>query len=58
VLNDDKFTDLEDRIQFECAQIINMHIITHNIADFLNSPIPVILPEDFLKVIEEQQKHA
>ena len=26
------------------------------IADFSNSPIPVISPEDFLIIIEEQQK--
>ena len=56
-LNNDEFTDLEDRVQLECAQTINAHyIITRNIADFPNSPIPVILPEDFLKIIEEQQK--
>jgi predicted nucleic acid-binding protein len=55
-LNNDDFIDLEDRIQFECAQIINAHyIITRNIDDFPNSPIPVILPENFLKIIEEQQ---
>jgi predicted nucleic acid-binding protein len=47
-LNNDEFTDLEDRMQFECAQIINAHyIITRNIADFPNSPIPAVLPEDF-----------
>jgi len=58
-LNNDEFTDLEDRIQFECAQIINArYIITRNIVDFPNSSIPVILPEDFLKIIEEQQKQA
>jgi len=55
-LSNDEFTDLEDRIQFECAQTINAHyIITRNIADFPNSSIPVILPEDFLKIIEEQK---
>jgi len=32
------------------------YIITRNINDFRNSPIPVILPKDFLKIIEEQQK--
>jgi len=53
-LNDNEFTDLEDRIQLECAQIINVnYIITRNITDFLHSPIPVILPEDFLKIIEK-----
>jgi predicted nucleic acid-binding protein len=53
-LNDNEFTDLEDRIQLECAQIINAnYIITRNIADFPHSPIPIILPEDFLKIIED-----
>jgi len=53
-LNNNDFTDLEDRIQFECAQVINaQYIITRNIADFPNSPISFILPEDFLKIIEE-----
>jgi len=38
------------------TNIINAHyIITRNIADFPNSPIPVILPEDFLRIIGEQQ---
>jgi len=56
-LNDNEFTDLEDRIQFECAKVINAnYIITRNITDFSTSPIPVILPEDFLKIIEE--KHS
>ena len=56
-LTNDEFTDFEDRLQFECAQTINAHyIITRNIADFPNSPIPVILPEDFLKIIEEQMQ--
>jgi len=51
-LNDNEFTDLEDRIQFECAQSINAHyIVTRNISDFPNSSIPIILPEDFLKLM-------
>ena len=51
-LNDNEFKDLEDRIQFESAQIINAHyIITRNIDDFPHSSIPVILPEDFLKIM-------
>jgi len=54
-LNNNEFTDLEDRIQFECAQDINaQYIITRNVVDFPNSTIPVILPEDFLRIIEEQ----
>jgi len=55
-LSNDEFTDLEDCIQFECAQTINaQYIITRNIADFPNSSIPAISPEDFLKIIEEQK---
>jgi hypothetical protein len=58
-LNNDEFMDLEDRVQFECAKIINArYIITRNIADYPNSPISAILPEDFLKIIEERQIHA
>jgi len=54
-LNNNDFTDLEDCIQFECAKVINtQYIITRNAADFPNSSIPVILPEDFLKIIKEQ----
>jgi len=56
-LNDETFDDLEDRLQYECAQYINAeYIITRNINDFTNSPIPAISPKDFLKIIEEQQK--
>ncbi|MCL2763179.1 MAG: PIN domain-containing protein [Treponema sp.] len=55
-LNNKEFIDLEDSLQFECAQMINAdYIVTRNIADFPNSPIPVILPEDFLKIIKEQK---
>ena len=54
-LTDEEYIDFEDRLQFECARTVNAdYIITRNIDDFPNSPIPVILPEDFLKIIEEQ----
>jgi len=47
------FSDLEDRLQVECALVVNAdYIVTRNIADFSNSPIPAILPDDFL------QKHG
>jgi len=39
-----------DSLQVECARLVNAdYIITRNISDFLSSPIPAILPEDFLK---------
>ena len=51
-LTDEKFNDFEDRLQVECARIVNAdYIITRNIIDFVSSPISAILPEDFLKKI-------
>jgi len=51
LVNED-FDDLEDRLQVECAQMVNAdYIITRNISDFSSSPIPAILPEDFLKKV-------
>jgi len=49
-LIDEAFDDFEDSLQVECARLVNAdYIITRNISDFLSSPIPAILPEDFLK---------
>jgi len=49
LVNED-FDDLEDCLQIECAKAVNAdYIITRNITDFSASPIPAILPEDFLK---------
>jgi hypothetical protein len=54
-LVDDSFNDFEDRLQVECARLINAdYIITRNIIDFSKSPIPAILPEDFL---QKNKKH-
>ena len=51
LVNED-FDDLEDRLQVECAMMVNAgFIVTRNIADFSTSPIPAILPDDFLKEI-------
>jgi len=49
LLNED-FDDIEDRLQVECASMVNAdYIVTRNIADFSTSSIPAILPEDLLK---------
>jgi predicted nucleic acid-binding protein len=49
LLNED-FDDLEDRLQVECAKAVDAeYIVTRNISDFTTSPIPAILPEDFLQ---------
>jgi predicted nucleic acid-binding protein len=49
LINEDS-DDLEDRLQVECARMVNAdYIITRDINDFSTSPIPAILPEDFFK---------
>jgi len=51
-LANEDFDDLEDRLQVECAIMVNAdYIVTRDIADFTGSTIPVILPEDLLKRI-------
>ena len=46
------FEDFDDRLQVECAKLINAdYIVTRNIADFSSSPVPAILPEVFLQKI-------
>jgi hypothetical protein len=43
------FDDIEDCLQSECAVSIGAdYIVTRNIGDFTDSPVPVILPADFL----------
>jgi len=49
-LSNEDFSDLEDRLQVECAMKVNAdYIVTRNIADFSASPIPAILPRDLLQ---------
>ena len=53
LVNED-FNDLEDRLQVECARSVNAdYIITRDITDFSASPIPAILPGEFLKKMLE-----
>lgn len=41
--------DFEDALAAQCAKRVKAeYIITRNIKDFLNSPIPPIAPDDFL----------
>jgi len=55
-LQNENFDDIEDYLQIECAQAANAdYLITRNIADFTGSPLTAILPEDFLKRLEEQK---
>jgi predicted nucleic acid-binding protein len=47
------FDDIEDCLQVECASAVNAdYIITRDMGDFENSPITVISPEDFLKLLD------
>jgi len=51
-LSNEDFNDLEDRLQVECARMVNAdYIVTRNITDFSASPIPAILPGDLLQKI-------
>jgi predicted nucleic acid-binding protein len=51
-LTSEDFDDIEDCLQIECAKAAGVDfIITRDISDFAPSPIPAVLPEDFLKLI-------
>lgn len=51
-LENEKFVDFEDCLQEECAvESMADYIVTRNPADFANSRVKVILPEEFLKKI-------
>lgn len=53
-LENDNFSDVEDRLQVECAKVSSAdHIITRNIKDFEHSEISAILPDEFLKRFEK-----
>lgn len=49
-LENEKFVDFEDCLQEKCAvESMADYIVTRNPADFANSRVKVILPEEFLK---------
>ncbi len=49
-----KFSDLEDCLQEECAAAISAdYIVTRNIKDFAVSRVPAIMPDEFLKKLEQ-----
>lgn len=52
-LNNEDFSDVEDCLQMECAKEFSAdYIVTRNIKDFEHSTIPVILPDDFVKLMK------
>ena len=55
-LKDDNFSDFEDCLQMQCALSLHAdYIVTRNVKDFATSEIPAITPEEFLKILEEQE---
>ena len=53
-LKNSAFTDLEDCLQSCCAGKIKAdYIVTRNIKDFDNSEVPAVLPEAFLKAVQQ-----
>jgi len=55
-LKDDDFSDFEDCLQMQCALNLRAdYIVTRNIKDFVASEIPAVTPEEFLKILEEQE---
>ena len=52
-IGDEDFTDIEDRLQTECASDFGAdYIVTRNIKDFTHSSVPAILPEELLDKIK------
>jgi len=52
-LKNEKFSDMEDCLQSECADSSNSdYIITRNIKDFRESKVPAIEPDKFLQKIK------
>ena len=55
-LNDHDFSDFEDCLQTQCALNVRAdYIVTRNAPDFAASEIPAVTPEDFFKILEEQE---
>ena len=55
-LKDDTFSDFEDCLQTKCALSLRAdYIVTRNVKDFAASEIPAVTPEEFLKLLEEQE---
>ena len=51
------FRDFEDALQAICASEVKaQYIVSRNVRDFLNSPIPAITPSEFLALL--RQSHS
>ncbi len=55
-LQREDFSDFEDCLQDECAKQIHAdYIVTRNTNDFSTSDIPVIIPDDLLKILDSSK---
>jgi predicted nucleic acid-binding protein len=53
-ITNERFSDLEDCVQSECAKSIGAeYIITRDINDFVNSEVSPILPNIFLQILDK-----
>jgi len=56
-LDNEDFSDFEDRLQVECAvSYAADYIITRNLSDFTESPVKAITPEEYLESMKEPHK--
>ena len=47
-------TDFEDAVTSEAAKVVGIEtIVTRNTSDFVTSPVPTMLPEEFLATLSE-----
>ena len=54
-LQNNNIDDIEDCLQINCAKAIGAeYIVTRDLEDFSQSPIPAISPEDFLEFVKKQ----
>jgi len=52
LLEDEHLKDLEDALQIYCANLASAdYIITRDLKDFKNSPVPALSPKEFLKMV-------
>ena len=54
-LQNENFSDFEDCLQMECAKSYGAdYIVTRNIKDYQAGDTKIILPDDFVKLVEEE----
>jgi predicted nucleic acid-binding protein len=55
-LNDETFDDIEDYLQYDCADDISAdYIVTRDPGGFVNSKIPTVSPKEFLELFKDME---